>query len=72
MKEIEKGVFAEYCEVHGNYYGTHKGKLNEIIAKGKVRFPLWRFVFWISTYREGKKSISSFQNLTFFSLMCQA
>lgn len=40
MKEIEKGVFAEYCEVHGNYYGTHKGKLNEIIAKGKVRFPL--------------------------------
>lgn len=36
QKEIEKDVFAEYCEVHGNYYGTHKGKLNEIINKGKV------------------------------------
>ncbi len=29
-------MFAEYCEVHGNYYGTHQGKLNEIVNKGKV------------------------------------
>lgn len=36
QKEIEKDVFAEYCEVHGNFYGTHKGKLNEIVEKGRV------------------------------------
>ena len=36
MQEIEKNVFAEYCEVHGNYYGTHKGKLMDIMHRGKV------------------------------------
>lgn len=36
MQEIEKNVFAEYCEVHGNYYGTHKGKLMDIMNRGKV------------------------------------
>lgn len=35
-KEIEKGVFAEHFKVHGNLYGTHMGKLNEIINRGKV------------------------------------
>ena len=37
MQEIEKNVFAEYCEVHGNYYGTHKGKLMDIMNRGKVK-----------------------------------
>lgn len=39
MQEIEKKVFAEYCEVHGNYYGTHKGKLLDVMNRGKVRTP---------------------------------
>lgn len=29
-------MFAEYCEVHGNYYGTHKGKLMDIMNRGKI------------------------------------
>lgn len=36
FKEITKNVFVEYCKVHDNYYGTHKGKLNDIVSRGKV------------------------------------
>eukprot|EP01016_Furgasonia_blochmanni_P051097 TRINITY_DN7994_c0_g2_i1.p2 TRINITY_DN7994_c0_g2~~TRINITY_DN7994_c0_g2_i1.p2 ORF type:complete len:295 (-),score=85.99 TRINITY_DN7994_c0_g2_i1:290-1174(-) len=36
VKEIERNSFVEHCEVHGNFYGTHKGILNKIMNKGKV------------------------------------
>lgn len=36
FQEIEKNSFAEWCEVHGNYYGTHYGKLFEIYQRNKV------------------------------------
>lgn len=48
-------MFAEYCEVHGNFYGTHQGKLNEIINKGKVHIVLYRYAYSILTYKEDKK-----------------
>eukprot|EP01017_Pseudomicrothorax_dubius_P020262 TRINITY_DN2215_c0_g1_i6.p1 TRINITY_DN2215_c0_g1~~TRINITY_DN2215_c0_g1_i6.p1 ORF type:complete len:265 (-),score=77.18 TRINITY_DN2215_c0_g1_i6:147-941(-) len=35
-KEIEKGAFLEYCEVHGNYYGTHRSIVEKIISQGKL------------------------------------
>jgi guanylate kinase len=37
-KEIAKNIFAEYCEVHGNYYGTSKDKVNDMINRGKVTY----------------------------------
>lgn len=36
FKEIEKNAFVEYCEVHGNFYGTHFGQINDVIKQGKV------------------------------------
>lgn len=57
IKEIEKDVFAEYCQVHDNYYGTHQGKLNEIINKGKVIIFLFRSASWILICRGLKKSM---------------
>jgi len=35
-QEISKHSFLEYCEVHGNFYGTHKGQVKEIMEKGKI------------------------------------
>lgn len=35
-KEIGREVLAEFCEIHGNFYGTHKGKLRDVIERGKV------------------------------------
>ena len=32
---IEAGAFLEYAEVHGNYYGTAKERVDEIISAGK-------------------------------------
>jgi len=34
-EHIEAGAFLEYAEVHGNYYGTSKERVNEILAAGK-------------------------------------
>jgi guanylate kinase len=36
MAEVERGNFLEHNEVHGNYYGTHKSAVREIVAQGKV------------------------------------
>lgn len=35
QKKIEAQEFAEYAIVHGNYYGTPKKFINQIIASGK-------------------------------------
>ena len=35
-KAIEAGAFVEYCEVHGNYYGTMKSDINDIIHYGDI------------------------------------
>ena len=29
-------MFVEYSEIHGNFYGTHQGKINDIINRGKI------------------------------------
>jgi guanylate kinase len=34
--DIEKGNFLEHNEVHGNFYGTHKSAVREIMNKGKI------------------------------------
>ena len=36
MAEVERGNFLEHNEVHGNFYGTHKSAVREIVAQGKV------------------------------------
>jgi guanylate kinase len=35
-KELTKGAFTECNTFEGNHYGIHRGKLNDIIARGKV------------------------------------
>jgi len=35
QKAVDKGRFLEYEEVHGNYYGTLKDKVEELIDRGK-------------------------------------
>lgn len=37
QREVLKDAFLEYCEVHGNFYGTHMGQMNEIMRQGKVQ-----------------------------------
>ena len=34
--EVARGNFLEHNEVHGNFYGTHKGAVREILQQGKV------------------------------------
>ena len=34
-EKIEVGAFAEWAEVHGNYYGTPKSFINQTIESGK-------------------------------------
>eukprot|EP01132_Coremiostelium_polycephalum_P006756 gene6756-8378_t len=34
--EIAKGNFLEFANVHGNYYGTSKKALNDVIENGKI------------------------------------
>ena len=36
IAEVEKGNFLEHNEVHGNFYGTHKSAVREIMAQGKI------------------------------------
>jgi len=36
MQEVAKNSFLEYCEVHGNFYGTHKGVVRQIIERNKI------------------------------------
>jgi guanylate kinase len=36
QRRIEKGMLLEYAEVFGNFYGTPKDKVDEVIAAGKV------------------------------------
>lgn len=36
QRRIEKGLLLEYAEVFGNFYGTPKDKVDEVIAAGKV------------------------------------
>ena len=35
MQKIALGEFLEHAEVFGNYYGTHRGALDEAITEGK-------------------------------------
>ena len=35
-KEVQKGNFIEHNEVHGNYYGTHKKQIKDIIDKQQI------------------------------------
>ncbi len=62
-------MFAEYCEVHGNYYGTHKGKLMDIMNRGKVTISLDRFAFSILIFREARRYTTTKSTATSFSLM---
>ena len=36
IQEIEENLFAEYCHVHSNIYGTHKKTLNSCIERGII------------------------------------
>jgi|JI6StandDraft_1071083.scaffolds.fasta_scaffold40182_3 guanylate kinase len=36
MQDISEGIFAEWCKVHDNFYGTHMGKMQEIIDRNRV------------------------------------
>lgn len=37
MKEgIDKGLFIEWAEVHGNYYGTSKASVESVAKDGKA------------------------------------
>jgi len=36
QRRIENGLLLEYAEVFGNYYGTPKDKMDEVLAAGKV------------------------------------
>lgn len=36
QKEVAKGNFLEHNEVHGNFYGTHRLAVQEIVDQGKV------------------------------------
>jgi len=35
-RRVEAGDFAEYAEVHGNYYGTPRGPLEKTLANGGI------------------------------------
>lgn len=35
-EEVAKGNFLEHNEVHGNFYGTHKDAVRDIIKQGKI------------------------------------
>ncbi|MGL4774413.1 MAG: guanylate kinase [Clostridium sp.] len=35
VKKVEQGEFLEHAEVYGNYYGTPKWKVEEMLASGK-------------------------------------
>lgn len=35
FKKVDEGDFLEYAEVHGNFYGTPKSKVNEMLEEGK-------------------------------------
>jgi guanylate kinase len=65
-------VFAEYCEVHGNYYGTHKGKLIDIQNRGKVEIFSLRFASWTSIFREDRRFIGIALIASIYSLMLPA
>jgi guanylate kinase len=34
LKRVERGEFLEYEEVHGNYYGTLKATIDELLSQG--------------------------------------
>ena len=34
-ERVARGEFLEYAEVFGNYYGTHRGTLDEAVSEGK-------------------------------------
>lgn len=72
FKEITKNVFVEYCKVHDNYYGTHKGKLNDIVSRGKVPLFLnkYRSPSSKSTSRADKRSTLADSKATLCSLTC--
>jgi len=36
LKEIEEGKFVEHAHVHGNYYGTSKRAVEEVLNSGRV------------------------------------
>jgi len=38
LKDIEKGYFLEWAEVHGNFYGTSKKQINSALREGKIVF----------------------------------
>ena len=38
LKDVEDGLFLEWAEVHGNFYGTSKKQINEALEKGKIVF----------------------------------
>ncbi|EDM23294.1 guanylate kinase [Caminibacter mediatlanticus] len=38
LKDVEKGYFLEWAEVHGNFYGTSKKQINEALNQGKIVF----------------------------------
>ncbi|KAL4476786.1 hypothetical protein ABPG72_010623 [Tetrahymena utriculariae] len=66
-KEIAKNSFLEFCVYQGEYYGTHKGKLESIIQSCKIAIleidvqgakkvhkehPEWNFIFLNATNLE--------------------
>ncbi len=32
----DEGAFLEHAEVHGNFYGTHRGQVEEAVARGEI------------------------------------
>ena len=56
---ITKGEFYEYAKIFGNYYGTSKKTVNELIKKNDIIFD----IDW-----QGTKQLSKFKNLNLIKL----
>ena len=56
---IKQDAFYEYAKIFGNFYGTHKKKINESIKKNDIIFD----IDW-----QGTKQLSKFKNLSLLKI----
>ena len=56
---IKQDAFYEYAKIFGNFYGTHKKKINESIQKNDIIFD----IDW-----QGTKQLSKFKNLSLLKI----